>query len=176
MTTTPQPLLSPEELRTEDYWQDWFYRNYYVTRFGNVVARRTGQYLKLHKNKSGYISVSTSIQGFTKTYSVHRLVANKFVSNPDGKPCVNHIDNDRSNNAAENLEWVTYEENTRHMMVQGRHVSAKVRKKLTHCHKGHLFTPDNTYVSKSGRRCRTCKQDNERQRYQLRAEQRKRNV
>lgn len=44
---------------------------------------------------------------------VHRLVASCFVANPDGKPCVDHINRNRSDNRAENLRWVTYSENNK---------------------------------------------------------------
>lgn len=46
-----------------------------------------------------------------KSYAVHRLVAIAFIPNPEGKPQVNHIDEDRSNNNSSNLEWVTNLEN-----------------------------------------------------------------
>lgn len=51
---------------------------------------------------------------------VHRMVARAFVDNPDGKPCVNHIDNNPSNNVYTNLEWCTHKENMDWMKVQGR--------------------------------------------------------
>jgi hypothetical protein len=49
--------------------------------------------------------------GLTKQFYVHRLVAEVFTPNPDGKKVVNHIDGNRANNAADNLEWVTNQEN-----------------------------------------------------------------
>lgn len=54
--------------------------------------------------------------------NAHRIIASIYCPNPQSKPCVNHIDGDRQNNSAENLEWVTSSENTRH----ARNVLGKV--------------------------------------------------
>ena len=54
-----------------------------------------------------------------KTISVHYLVAKAFIPNPENKPEVNHIDGDKSNNKASNLEWVTRAENMYHSQHMG---------------------------------------------------------
>ena len=54
-----------------------------------------------------------------KFHRVHRVVADTFVTNDDNKPCVNHIDGNKLNNHADNLEWVTHSENTKHAYETG---------------------------------------------------------
>ena len=68
----------------------------------------------------GYPAVTLFKDGKPKLIKVHRLVAEAFLENPDSLPCVNHIDNDKTNNDVSNLEWCTHEHNTHHMLKQGR--------------------------------------------------------
>lgn len=62
----------------------------------------------------------------SKSFRVHRLVAKLFIPNPDEKPIVNHIDGNRQNNNALNLEWVTSKENTQHAIKRGSHPSSNL--------------------------------------------------
>lgn len=87
--------------------------NYSVSNLGNVRNDKTGQLLKQYKNKGGYLSVSIP----NKNYRVHRLVGFAFIPNPENKPCIDHIDNNRSNNNLNNLRWVTHTENNCNMSV-----------------------------------------------------------
>ena len=67
--------------------------------------------LSLSSDKDGYLKVHLVKNKSRKTYRVHRLVAEAFIPNPDNKPQVNHIDENPSNNEADNLEWMTAQEN-----------------------------------------------------------------
>lgn len=86
---------------------------YAVSNKGNVKSKRNNIILKPHidsKNK-GYLQVALSYNGVKKYYSIHRLVAQTFIPNPNNYPCVNHKDENPNNNAVENLEWCTYSYN-----------------------------------------------------------------
>ena len=52
--------------------------------------------------------------GSSKRHLVHRIIAEAFIENQENKPCVNHINGKKDDNRVENLEWVTYSENTQH--------------------------------------------------------------
>ena len=67
----------------------------------------------------GYSAVCLCKESVEKNYKVHRLVANAFIENPDGKPQVNHKDGNKQNNNVYNLEWVTAKENTEHAFMNG---------------------------------------------------------
>lgn len=73
-----------------------------------------GKFLKPETQKTGYQRVTLCNKGKTKRFLLHRLVALVHIPNPDNKPCVNHKDGNKQNNAVDNLEWVTYSENEYH--------------------------------------------------------------
>ena len=86
-----------------------------------IIKRLPDKELRAFDNSLGYMRVSIKENGkeYREKY-IHRLVAKAFIENPEGKPCVNHIDNDPSNNNVDNLEWCTKRENTAWMIKQGR--------------------------------------------------------
>lgn len=90
------------------------YSNYEISDYGRVRNVNTGRLLKQGMHRQGYSLVWLSEYGERYAKTVHRLVAEAFIPNPDCKPQVNHIDGDKSNNHYTNLEWVTGSENTIH--------------------------------------------------------------
>jgi hypothetical protein len=66
-------------------------------------------------NGRGYLGVGLCKNGKKKRVYIHRLMAETFISNPDNKKQVNHINGIKSDNRLENLEWATRSENQRHM-------------------------------------------------------------
>ena len=106
------------------------YTNYLVSSWGNVYRTRLVEindsymhqlvfedFIKLNpeETKKGYLRVDLyDEKGKRKHFKVHRLVAQAFIENPDGKPQVNHKDGNKHNNSVTNLEWVTDAENKDH--------------------------------------------------------------
>lgn len=88
------------------------FEGYEVTSWGRVL--KDGRPLSQENHDKGYKRVNLFKYGYRKHFKVHRLVAEAFVPNPEGKPHVNHKDGNNQNNSFTNLEWVTEEENKEH--------------------------------------------------------------
>lgn len=67
-------------------------------------------------DNTGYKIISLSKNGKEKKYSIHRLVAQAFLPNPNNLPVVNHKDENKLNNNVENLEWCTQEYNVKYSL------------------------------------------------------------
>lgn len=70
-----------------------------------------GRILKPKREKNGYLAVTLYRNGKPRTFKVHRLVAETWLDNPENKPEVNHLDENKSNNDVYNLEWCSRKEN-----------------------------------------------------------------
>lgn len=99
---------------TEESWEPVDYGRYEVSNLGRVRNLKTGVYLTPTDNGDGYPKVSLSADGLVSKVYVHQLVAESFVANTRLLKEINHIDGNRSNAAATNLEWVTSSENKCH--------------------------------------------------------------
>lgn len=93
--------------------------NYRVSSLGSVKGP-SGRLLKASPNEYGYARVRLYGTRAPRWASVHVLVAEAFVPNPESKPIVNHINGRREDNEATNLEWVSAAENSQRKVSTSR--------------------------------------------------------
>ena len=107
---------------------------YTIDEDGNVYSIRSKIYLKPRK-RGDYFYVGLHKSGSTTNKDIHRLVAEAFLNNPNNLPCVNHKDENKTNNNVNNLEWCSYEYNNGYgtkpqrlsSVLEGREVPWKER-------------------------------------------------
>jgi hypothetical protein len=92
-----------------------------VSKCGRVFSVRRGRWYSMTIGPDGYWRISTTIDGKKITPLVHRLLMLSFKPPTSDDLQVNHMDADRANKSLENLEWVTANGNTQHMINLGRH-------------------------------------------------------
>ena len=92
-----------------EYWKDilGFDGQYMVSNLGRVKNNKTKHILKPHIQNKGYLFLSLPQDKKHKTAYIHRLVASAFIPNPDNLPQVNHINEIKTDNRVENLEYCT---------------------------------------------------------------------
>ena len=96
---------------------------YEISSKGRIRNKETGFIKTPGIGKRGYPVVSMRANGKMYLKTVHRLVANAFIPNPENKSEVNHINGIKTDYSIENLEWVTSRENCIHARITGLHVS-----------------------------------------------------
>ena len=107
-------------------FEDYFISNTGIVKKQNILCVKNGKIIVKegriitpHKNKDGYLSVTLLKNGLAKGMRINRLVAEAFILNPENKPRVNHLNNIRTDNNANNLQWVTVSENINHAFKNG---------------------------------------------------------
>lgn len=101
--------LPKKQVMIEIWKQIKGYDEYQVSNLGRVKSKY--RVLTATPTDKGYLRVNITKKGKSKSFRVHRLVAEAFIPNPDNKPQVDHINTDRTDNRVENLRWVTGKEN-----------------------------------------------------------------
>lgn len=103
-----------------EIWK-FFAPDYAVSSLGNIKSFKRGRerLLKPMIVAGGYCQIQLRINGKSKKFLVHRIIAQAFIPNPENKPHVNHINGDKHDNRVENLEWCTQSENLRHAVNIG---------------------------------------------------------
>lgn len=160
-----------------EIWKDikGYEGKYQVSNLGNVKSL---QYKRLGKERilipytsnRGYYTVALSMNSKKTVRTIHRLVAETFVENVEDLPMVNHIDGNKKNNRAENLEWCTQKYNIRHAWENGLtgvkelrkelETYKKIAEKLAELSNGKTIIPD-LYDRKNILLCEISKEENE---------------
>ena len=99
----------------EEVWKDvvGYEDKYQISNLGRIRSLKDthGNYkerlLNPTPNLRGYLGQCVSKDGIKKRITIHRLVAQTFIPNPNNYPEVNHKDEDKNNNSVSNLEWCT---------------------------------------------------------------------
>ena len=95
-------------------FEEYFGNSYDITEDGLLTNITSGKSIKFREDFNGYLACNIRVNGKRVTRFQHKMLAIKFLQNPESKLEVNHIDGNKSNNTLSNLEWVTKSENMLH--------------------------------------------------------------
>ena len=96
------------------------YENLYlISNTGKLKTIKTNTLKCLQKDRKGYLYANIYKNNKSKCLKIHRAVAEAFISNPENKPQVNHLDCNVQNNNVSNLKWCTPKENSEYMVLMG---------------------------------------------------------
>ena len=101
---------------------------YEVSNMGRV-RNHDGHILKPIERR-GYLCLNFCVNGVRKDVKIHRLVAEAFIPNPEELPFINHMDEDKHNNCADNLEWCTTQYNNNYGTRNARAREKRIGTKL----------------------------------------------
>jgi len=117
---------------------------YQVSNLGKIKSIKRNVILIPAKNHKGYLIVSLTKNNDKKTFSLHRLVAETFISNTENKPQVNHINCIKTDNRVCNLEWNTQSENQKHAFANG--LQTNIGNNNPRCRKINQYDLDGNFI------------------------------
>lgn len=138
----------------KEYWRDVKgYEGFYqVSNVGRIRSldrivnsnhsnkrKSKGRILKATKDRYGYLYVVFCVRNKRKTEKVHRIVANSFIQNPQNKEQVNHLNEIKTDNRVQNLEWATASENNNYGIGQIRRVEKRNKPTIQYSLDGELL-------------------------------------
>ena len=126
------------------------YENYLIYEDGRVFGKKRNRFLKTTTNSEGYKYVSLCKEGKRKHHTIHRLIAEHYINNPENKRCVDHINRIKTDNRIENLRWATYSENNQNK-------SKRVDNKSGHTYVSYMKSRDKWIFQKRINKKRTKK-------------------
>lgn len=136
----------------EEIWKEieGYNKRYFISNKGSVkrICEKSKKevYMKIHKNEKGYCRVRLSYNYKTNFKSVHRLVAEAFIPNPENKPEIDHINGNREDNRVENLRWATHSENMNNPLTKKKMKeyipTEETREKCSKALKGRVFSEE----------------------------------
>lgn len=138
-----------------DEKEKYVLEHYEITEDGRVFSTLNSnnnfkrKELSLREDKDGYLDVSLvyNDEGSRQPFRINRLVALKYIKNPDNLPIVNHINTIKKDNSVSNLEWSTVKANTQHGYDNGVYGGIK-RVKVTELNKQKKVFPSVSHASR----------------------------
>jgi len=111
--------LQIEDLPNEEWRDIQEFKGYKVSNLGRIKSLKNNIIKKQNKTIKGYYYVNLSNANINKNRMIHRLIGLTFISNPNNKPTINHINGIKTDNSLNNIEWNTFKENNDHAKAFG---------------------------------------------------------